>query len=37
MLGKLITQVFLELREGKEFPLDLEYLNRPNTDFVDYA
>ncbi len=36
MLGKLITQVFLELREGREFDLDLDYLNRPNTEFVDY-
>ncbi|ELR14645.1 uncharacterized protein ACA1_066860 [Acanthamoeba castellanii str. Neff] len=36
MLGKLITQVFLELREGREFDLDLDYLNRPNSEFVDY-
>jgi hypothetical protein len=37
MLGKLITQVFLELREGREFDLDMDFLRRPNTDFVDYA
>jgi hypothetical protein len=37
MLGKLLTQVFLEVREGQELTIDQEFLSQPNTHFVLYS
>ncbi len=36
MLGKLLTQVMIELKEGKEFGIDEHYLRQSNNEFVDY-
>jgi len=37
MLGKLLTQILLEIKEQKEYELDRGFLGIPNSQFVDYG
>ncbi|KAJ5076026.1 hypothetical protein M0811_06888 [Anaeramoeba ignava] len=35
-LGKLLTQIFLEIRNETEYKVDKEFLLKPNKEFVEY-
>lgn len=36
-LGKLLTQLVLEMREGKRYDIDDEFMNKPNSCFLHYS
>jgi hypothetical protein len=35
-LGKMITQVWCEIRDGRQYPVDLAFLRKPNREFAEY-